>query len=117
VVNTLLTATTAGIGVAVAVHGVCRHARDLALPVTDPRKGAALVRAFRSVIGGLALATAALAWRWDIDWLLLLALAVGTEELLETSTVVAAIREGERRRTQPAAAASVTSPRVRRYSL
>jgi hypothetical protein len=82
-------------GAALVVWAVWRDGRALALPVTSPAKGTALVRAFRIAILGLCTTTVGLAWLWQIGWLVLLAVCVAGEEVLETTVVMAAIRTGE----------------------
>ena len=84
-------------GVALVVAGLWRERRSLALPVTDPAKGGALVRSLRSVLTGLAVAGIGAAWVYHVPYLLGLCLIIGGEELLETSLVIGAMNEGERR--------------------
>jgi hypothetical protein len=82
-------------GTTLVGYGIWRDATALALPVSNPAKGTALVRAFRIAILGLCVASIGLAWLWQIGWLIVLAACVAGEELLETSVVMAAIRTGE----------------------
>jgi hypothetical protein len=84
-------------GLVLAACGVWRQRGQLALSVTDARKGAAMARALRPVLTGLALAAAAAAWTWHWPVVLQLAVVIGTEELLETSAVIAALDDAERR--------------------
>jgi hypothetical protein len=68
--------------------GSLRPARgDLESPVR-------LVRGMRLAIIGLSLAALAASWVWGQLWLFILALAFGGEELLETSTMLFAMRRG-----------------------
>jgi hypothetical protein len=54
------------------------------------------VRGFRSAIVGLAIVALGAAWLSQQLWVLLLALAIGGEELLETSVILFALRRGQR---------------------
>ena len=51
-----------------------------------------IVQAFRLCVLGLVIAGFAAAWQWQIDWLALLALAIGIVELLESSVMIHALR-------------------------
>ncbi len=54
------------------------------------------IQGFRLSIIGLALAGLGVAWAWHLDWLLVLSLAIGGEEILESSIVIFALRRGRR---------------------
>ncbi len=54
------------------------------------------IQGFRLSIIGLALAGLGAAWAWHLTWLLLLTLAIGGEETLESSIVIFALRRGRR---------------------
>ncbi len=54
------------------------------------------IQGFRFTIIGLALAGLGLAWAWHLTWLLVLTLAIGGEETLESSIVIFALRRGKR---------------------
>ena len=54
------------------------------------------IQGFRLLIIGLALTGAGLAWAWHLTWLLVLTLAIGGEETLESSIVIFALRRGKR---------------------
>ncbi len=54
------------------------------------------VRGFRAAIVGLAIVALGASWMWQQLWVLLLALAIGGEELLETSVILFALRRGQR---------------------
>jgi len=54
------------------------------------------IQGFRLSIIGLALAGLGVAWAWHLDWLLVLSLAIGGEETLESSIVIFALRRGRR---------------------
>ncbi len=54
------------------------------------------IQGFRLSIIGLALAGLGVAWAWQLTWLLVLTLAIGGEEILESSIVIFALRRGRR---------------------
>ncbi len=54
------------------------------------------IQGFRLSIIGLALAGLGVAWGWHLTWLLVLTLAIGGEETLESSIVIFALRRGRR---------------------
>ncbi len=54
------------------------------------------IKGFRLSIIGLALAGLGVAWGWHLTWLLVLTLAIGGEEILESSMVIFALRRGGR---------------------
>jgi len=85
-------------GLALAACGVRREAVALSRPVTDPEKGYAFVRCLRTTLVGLALATIGAGWLWQLPALVGLACVIGTEELLETSVVIAATRRARARK-------------------
>jgi cytochrome c biogenesis protein CcdA len=63
--------------------GLLRQARD----------AFAWIRCFQVAVGGLSLVGLAAAWYWREPWLLVLALGVLGEELLETSRILTAIKQ------------------------
>ena len=54
------------------------------------------IQGFRLSIIGLALTGLGVAWAWHLTWLLVLTLAIGGEETLESSIVIFALRRGRR---------------------
>ena len=54
------------------------------------------IEGFRLSIIGLALAGLGAAWALQLTWLLVLTLAIGGEETLESSVVIFALRRGRR---------------------
>ena len=54
------------------------------------------IQGFRLSIIGLALVGLGVAWGWHLTWLLVLTLAIGGEETLESSIVIYALRRGRR---------------------
>jgi hypothetical protein len=85
------------LGAGIVVRGIWRQRRGIGLPVTRAAKGAAMTRALRSVLTGLATVGIGVAWLAHLDLLLMVALVIGGEELLETSVVIAALDDAERR--------------------
>ena len=85
------------LGAGIVVRGIWRQRRGIGLPVTRAAKGAAMTRALRSVLTGLATVGIGVAWWAHLDLLLMVALVIGGEELLETSVVIAALDDAERR--------------------
>lgn len=80
-------------GVTFAIFGVrrgMRRARGLA----DPRRALELMVGFRLAVVGLAVAGFGVAWMWSIGWLGALSAIIGGEELLESSFVIATVRNG-----------------------
>ena len=73
-------------------HGIAAARRE----ARDPRRALALLRGFRGGIVGLALAGLGAAWCWQLGWLLGLSLIIGGEELLESTVVIAALRQSAR---------------------
>ncbi len=57
----------------------------------------AWIRGFQFAVGGLALAGVAAAWVWRQPWLLVVALGILGEEMLETSRILTALNERQRR--------------------
>ena len=66
----------------------------------DSEKLLPWIQGFRLTIIGLALAGLGAAWAWHLTWLLVLTLAIGGEETLESSIVIFALRRGRRLETQ-----------------
>ena len=53
-----------------------------------------------SAIIGLAVAGVAAAWLWQIDWILVLSLVIGGEELLESTLHIQALSMAERNQSK-----------------
>jgi hypothetical protein len=62
----------------------------------DPEHNLRFVRGFRLLVIGLAAISVAAAWQWHILWLLILAMAIAFEEILESSIHAYAIKRGLR---------------------
>ena len=81
-------------GLAVFARGVWGMATGLRRPLAE--RPSAYMAGFRTGIIGLAAAGIAGAWVWQQLWVLVLALAIGGEELLESSLALYALRWGRR---------------------
>ena len=97
-------ATLGALGFASLARGILLLNAGLRRSIWDPNKSLTLVRGFRYSIVGLAVVALGAAWQWHLLWLLLLALAIGGEELLESSIVIFALRRGQRMARQTVAA-------------
>jgi hypothetical protein len=73
-----------------------RHIRA-ARHAADPRRALSIARAFRLVTVGSACIGIGAGWAWGAGWLVGLSLIIGGEELLETSVVIQALKDGLRR--------------------
>ena len=62
----------------------------------DLDKVLTIVRGFRIFVLGVAIASLGGAWAWHLLWLLVLALVIGGEEMLEMSIVIYALRRWKR---------------------
>ncbi|MGB2713742.1 MAG: hypothetical protein WBC51_06160 [Vicinamibacterales bacterium] len=83
-------------GAVVWLHGTRVLVDGLLRSVWDPDKPLTMVAGFRRCVIGLAILAFAASWQWQLLWLLLLALAIGGEETLETSIIIFALRRGKR---------------------
>ncbi|MDZ4278376.1 MAG: hypothetical protein U1B78_04480 [Dehalococcoidia bacterium] len=92
-------------GLALAALGAAGLARGYLLPVRDRSKPIVWVSGFRMAVVGMAVTGLGAAWLWQQVWLLALALAIGGEELLETSFVLYVLRWGQKQEARHATAA------------
>ena len=83
-------------GAALFVYGAQTLLRALRISIWDLDRPIVWIGGFRAAIIGLALLALGASWLWQQLWLLLLALAIGGEELLETSVILFALRRGRR---------------------
>jgi len=74
-------------GLAIELDGITR-------PLRDPAKVITWVRGFRLSMIGLALAGAGAGWLFDQTWVIVLSLAIGGEETLESSIMHFALTRG-----------------------
>ena len=95
----------AALGLALALQGGRRFVLGFRPPYGDAGKTLRGVQGFRRGIIGLAVAGLAGAWAWQADWLLVLSLVIGGEELLESTLHVQALRMSERAQRRREAAA------------
>jgi hypothetical protein len=91
-------------GTTMGAAGARGLVRSWRMPFADRDKQIVWVSGFRLGIVGLALASAGAAWMSQQLWVLLIALAVGGEELLETSVILMALRWGRRQEARAVAA-------------
>ena len=104
------------LGIMLAVYGIGRLSAWRGLSAFDGSKATVFVSGMRAVLVGCAIAGVGGAWVWQQLWVLLSSLAIGGEELLETSFVLYVLRRGDRmQRTprEPAHAAPSVDPAAR----
>lgn len=89
-------------GLGFSTFGVATLGRALRISVWHADRNIVWMRGFRVAIVGLAIAGVGTAWLTQQFWVLLIALAIGGEELLETSVLLYTLRRG--RRIQPSSA-------------
>ncbi len=89
-------AIIAALGFGVSVRGFALLVQGWRRSVWDRDRNLIWVQGFRQSIVGLAVVALAASWQWQQLWLLLLALAIGGEELLETSIIIFALRRAKR---------------------
>lgn len=83
------------IGAAGAVWGANRGLQGLRGAVRgDSAQLIPFMEGFRATVIGLALVGIGAAWIWHLTWLLLISLAIGGGETLETSLILFALRHG-----------------------
>ena len=92
-------------GLALVVRGLWFGANGRPGLLRQGRDTYAWIRCFQIAVGGLVLVAIAAAWEWQQLWLLVLALGVLGEEMLETSRILTALnRDSRRQQSRPAAA-------------
>ena len=84
------------VGMTLAVYGLSRLAAWRSVSAFDGRKPLVFVSGLRAILVGSAIAGVGGAWVWQQLWVLFIALAIGGEELLETSVVLYVLRRGRR---------------------
>ena len=82
----------AAVLVAIGAVMVIAGLRRMWQPMRGPIDQLAWMTGFRLGVVGLAVVGVGLAWLWQQVWLLAVALGVGGEELLESSTYVAVLK-------------------------
>ena len=88
--STLALAAIGG-GIALLVWSVTSNLDDIRRPLSDPTKALGLVRWLRTTILGLGAVAIGIGWLWDSWPLIGLALIIGGEETLETTSVIRAM--------------------------
>ncbi len=68
----------------------------------DPRRALEVARSFRVGIAGLCLIGWAVGWILSTGWVVIVAFIILGEEMLETSTMIAALRDGVARENRSA---------------
>ncbi len=84
------------LGMMLAMYGFSRLAAWRSVSAFDGSKALVFVSGLRAVLVGSAIAGVGGAWVWQQLWVLLISLAIGGEELLETSFVLYVLRRGRR---------------------
>ncbi|HYC01119.1 MAG TPA: hypothetical protein VEC57_18435 [Candidatus Limnocylindrales bacterium] len=84
-----------GAGAALVLRNVVAWRRAAAMR-RDPERALWLARGFRTGIVGLCAIGAGAGWHWNVAWLVVLSLIIAGEELLETTVLVMALRDGQR---------------------
>ena len=87
-------ALLAALGLALCGHSLVL-AKDCRRHAVDPERALALARGTRVAIAGLSVLAFAGGWYWGLTWLMVLAAIIFGEELLETTVIVMALREGQ----------------------
>ena len=100
--GTYAAAMLMAVGVAIAVLGLRREWDGIRRPLRDPAKVLTWYRGFRLSIIGLALLGVGAAWLWELEWLLVLSLAIGGEETLEATIAIFGLTRGRDLRLGPA---------------
>lgn len=93
------------VGPLIAARGLVQEWDGLRRPVRDPAKVLTFLMGFRTSVIGLALVGIGAGWMWDITWLLVLSLAIGGEETLESTVHIFAVTRGKDLRLGPASRA------------
>ncbi len=83
-------------GFAAFIYGAATLLRALRISIWNLDRPIVWIGGFRAAIIGLAVVGLGAAWLTQQLWVLLLALAIGGEELLETSVILFALRRGRR---------------------
>jgi hypothetical protein len=90
------------LGAALAVWGAKRGLKGLLYAVRgDSAQLVPLMEGFRAAMIGLALVGIGTAWVWHLPLLLILSLAIGGGETLETSLILFALRHGSHLKLGP----------------
>ena len=101
------------LGLALLLRGLWFGAAGSPGLLRQGRDAVAWIRCFQLAVGGLALVGVAAAWVWRQPWLLVVALGILGEELLETSRILTALKQSPRRPPSPG---KRVDPRCRRMA-
>ena len=104
------------LGIMLAIYGLSQLNAWRSVSAFDGSKPLIFVSGLRAVLVGSAIAGVGGAWIWQQLWVLLISLAIGGEELLETSVVLYVLRRGHRlqaAQTSLAHTAPAASPAAR----
>lgn len=82
-----------GAGLWLVVQGLLVR-RAIPRGLRDPHRALEVARSFRVGIAGLCLLGWAVGWIWSSGWVVAIAFIILGEEMLETSTMIATLREG-----------------------
>ena len=88
-------------GVPLALRGLRREWRAIWLPVGTPGKVLQFFRGFRMSIIGLSFVGIGAGWMLDQTWVIVLSVAIGIEETIESSIDVYALTKGKELRLGP----------------
>ena len=91
-------AALAFLGLALVLRGLWFGSAGSPGLLRQGRDAFAWIRCFQVAVAGLALVGVAAAWAWRQPWLLVLALGVLGEEMLETSRILTALNRNPSRR-------------------
>jgi len=100
--QTVIQLVLMAIGPLIAGRGLVQEWDGLCRPIRDPAKVLTFLMGFRMSVIGLALIGIGAGWMWDITWLLVLSLAIGGEETLESTVHIFAVTRGKDLRLGPA---------------
>ncbi len=100
----LVSVGSIALGALLVASGVKREIESHRRAATDMQKPILMVAGFRIAIIGLCLIGLGAGVLLGLTWVWALALIIAGEETLETSIVVTALRDGERRKARCAAA-------------
>ena len=92
--QTIASLALIALGAPILIAGLRREWDGLRRPLRDPTKVLTWVHGFRLSMIGLALAGSGAGWLFDQTWLIVLSLAIGWEETLESSIMNFALTGG-----------------------
>jgi len=97
-------------GAILTARGLRREWQGIRLPIRDPRKVETFFRGFRASVLGLAAIGIGVAWATDQLWLLMLSLAIGIEETIESTIDLWGLNRGRTIRLGPAVSRTPRRP-------